>query len=185
MAPLRRSHLLLANGKIRVVARCATAYALGMTTAVTTTLRFVPMPLEIAEEARRTMRDRFGHTLHVTRTQAPCRLCLRISKEPEDFILLSYQPLPDTGPYAEIGPIFIHASDCEPYTNEETFPSDFAERPLVLRVYDAAGTIYDALVAEPGTAPERAAQFLDNPEIAEVHVRHVSYTCFDFKIVRA
>ena len=46
---------------------------------------------------------------------------------------MSYQPLPDTNPYAEIGPIFIHA-----------------------RV-----------------------------EIAEVHVRHRSYTCYDFKVVRA
>jgi len=46
---------------------------------------------------------------------------------------LSYQPLPDTNPYAEIGPIFIHA----------------------------------------------------RAEIAEVHVRHRSYTCYDFKVVRA
>lgn len=155
------------------------------TTAVTTTLHCVPIPAEIAEEARRTTRDRFGHRLQVVREHGPCRVCLRISKEPEDLILLSYQPLPDTGPYAEVGPIFIHANACEPYSDFETFPPDFAPRSLVLRAYDYAGHIYDAIVAQPGEAPERAAAFLSNAAVAEVHVRHTSYTCFDFKIVRA
>ncbi len=131
------------------------------------------------------MRDRFGHGLHVTKTQGPCRLCLRISNEPEELILLSYQPLADTGPYAEIGPIFIHARACEPYSEIDTFPADFSQRPLILRAYDHAGHIYDADVAQPGLARERAAEFLSDPAVAEIHVRHVSYTCFDFKIVRA
>jgi hypothetical protein len=100
------------------------------------------------------------------------------------MILMSYQPLPDTGPYAEIGPIFVHAQDCRPYSDVETFPSDFAARPLVLRAYGYDGRITDARVAEPGQARSVAAEFLGRAEVAEIHVRHVSYTCFDFKIVR-
>jgi len=148
------------------------------------TLRYLPIPETIALEARRTRKDRFGHDLRATTTEAPCRVCLRISGGPERLILLSYQPLPDSGPYAEIGPIFIHADDCVPYDDVETFPQDFAGRRMVLRAYGHDGQIVDALVAEAGTAPQRAAALLGDDAVAEVHVRHESYTCYDFKIVR-
>jgi hypothetical protein len=152
---------------------------------VTPRLRYIPIPEEIAEEARETLRDRFGHKLSAIREVGPCRVCLRIPRTPEDLILLSYRPLPDTGPYAEIGPIFIHADRCTPYHEVEEFPKDFAPRRLVLRAYDSEGRIADASVTEPGEAERKAAEFLSNATIAEVHVRHESYTCYDFKIVRA
>ena len=154
------------------------------TTPIELSLAYLPIPDEIAAQARRTLVDRFGHHLHVERNQAPCRSCLRISNEPEDLILLSYQPLPDTSPYAEIGPIFIHAHDCAPYGRAE-FPNDFLERELVVRAYGRDGRIADAVVAAPGHAEAAAAAFLAKEHVAEVHVRHRSYTCFDFKIVRA
>ncbi len=152
---------------------------------VSTLIHFLPIPLEIAQEARRTRRDRFGHSLAVTRTIAPCRLCLRIPNEPEELILLSYQPLPDTGPYAEVGPIFVHARSCHPYEEIERFPGDFETRPLVVRAYGHDGQIVGAAVTEPGAAQARAHAYLADDAVAEVHVRHVSYTCYDFKIVRA
>jgi hypothetical protein len=148
-------------------------------------MHYLPIPEPIAIEARTMMRDRFGHELHITKEKAPCRLCLRIPSVPQELILLSYQPLADRGPYAEVGPIFIHAAGCRPYPDVETFPVDFAARRLILRAYGSAGQIVDAVVARPGNAPERAAEFLSENRIAEVHVRHESYTCFDFKIVRA
>ena len=147
-------------------------------------LRYLPIPEEIAGEARRTLRDRFGHQLRVVKERGPCRLCLRISPNDEDHILLSYQPLPDTGPYAEIGPIFVHAGDCTPYASIDQFPGDFISRRLVLRAYGKDGGIVDATIADPGRAPAIAAAFLDDDDVSEVHVRHESYTCFDFKIVR-
>jgi hypothetical protein len=155
------------------------------TTTRATALRYEALPAGLAREARETLRDRFGHVLCVVKAQAPCRSCLRISREPEDLILLSYRPLEDDGPYAEVGPIFIHARACEPYAEVETFPPDFLERPLVLRAYDRAGAIFDATVAEPGSAPAVASGFLEDERVAQVHVRHVSYTCYDFRIVRA
>jgi hypothetical protein len=151
----------------------------------TKTIRYLPIPEELANEARERLVDRFGHRLHVVKAQGPCRLCLRIPKHPENLILLSYQPLPDTGPYAEIGPIFIHAERCSPYEHIDTFPEDFAARRLVVRAYGHGGEIVDASVAEPGKAGSVGAAFLTDERVAEVHVRHESYTCFAFKIVRA
>jgi hypothetical protein len=146
-------------------------------------MKYTPIPQDVAEQARRTLRDGFGHRLHVERNQAPCRSCLRISKEPEELILLSYQPLPDTNPYAEVGPVFIHAHACMPY-NAREFPADFLERELVVRAYNREGRIADAVVAAPGKAEEAATAFLADVRIAEVHVRHTSYTCYDFKVTR-
>lgn len=159
-------------------------YDLRMNATLTSALQFLPIPQEIADEARGSLIDRFGHRLRVVKEQAPCRLCLRISSAPEDLILLSYQPLPDNGPYAEVGPIFIHAFPCRPYQSLEEFPKDFKTRQLVVRAYGTDGQIVDAVVAEPGEAQKAAETFLSSPAIAEVHVRNTSYTCFDFKIVR-
>ncbi|HEV7179497.1 MAG TPA: DUF1203 domain-containing protein [Candidatus Baltobacteraceae bacterium] len=150
-----------------------------------TPLRFVPVPEEIAERARRTMKDAFGHSLHVQREHGPCRICLRIAseEEPEDFILLSYQPLADRNPYAEIGPIFVHARPCTPY-DADAYPEAFLSRTVVVRAYDKEGAIFDATIAGPGEAEGAAATFLMNPTVEEVHVRAQTYTCYDFKIIR-
>jgi len=131
------------------------------------------------------MIDRFGHQLHVQSVVAPCRHCLRIPLVAEDMILISYRALPDSGPYAEVGPIFVHARVCERYADVASFPRDFLSRSLVIRAYDIDGRIADAVVAQPGEAEPAAYAFLQNDAIAEVHVRHISYTCFDFKIIRA
>jgi hypothetical protein len=147
-------------------------------------LNYLAIPEEVAAEARATMRDRFGHDVQRVSDTGPCRVCLRIAQQPEELLLLSYRPLPDAGPYAEIGPIFIHAQPCEPYASTTAFPEDFAQRRLVLRAYDRVGRIAGAVVAQPGAAPQRAAEFLENEAVVEVHVRHESYTCFAFKIVR-
>jgi hypothetical protein len=147
-------------------------------------MKHLPISTEIADEARATLVDRFGHQLEATREIAPCRVCLRIPTEREEMILMSYQPLADTGPYAEVGPIFVHVHRCRPYSDVATFPPDFAARPLVLRAYGYDGRITGARVAEPGRAAADANDLLSRAEIAEIHVRHVSYTCFDFKIVR-
>lgn len=154
-----------------------------MTTA-TIVLHYVPVPPEVAAEARRTMTDAFGHPLEIAEVAAPCRICLRIAKTPERMMLLSYRPLEDRGPYSEVGPIFVHAEPCEPYAELGSFPADFAERPLILRAYDREGRIAAAVSAQPGQAPREAERMLGDEAIAEVHVRHVTYTCFDFKIVR-
>lgn len=147
-------------------------------------MKYLPVPTQVADEARERLADRFDHRLHVVREAAPCRVCLRIPSEPEEMMLMSYQPLPDTGPYAEVGPIFVHARRCTPYREVYAFPADFSGRPLILRAYGYDGQITDARIVEPGQAQANAAELLNHSDVAEIHVRHVSYTCFDFKIVR-
>lgn len=148
-------------------------------------LHYLPISTHLAARVRQTRKDDFGHDAVVYRDAAPCRVCLRIGAVPENLLLLSYRPLDDCNPYAEVGPIFIHEDPCEPYSAFDAFPEDFVSREVVIRAYDREGRIAAAMVAQPGLGADAAAEFLRNPEIAEVHVRHVSYTCYDFKIVRA
>lgn len=163
------------------------AYRRRMTTVATDiTLAFTPIPTAIADEARATRKDGFGHDL-VTQTgeRSPCRMCLEISTPDEELLLMSYRPLDDDTPYAEIGPVFIHARACPPYEARLTFPPAFASRELVIRAYGYDGRIVDATVARAGGAPAAARAFLMRSDVREVHVRHVSYTCYDFKITRS
>ena len=148
-------------------------------------VRFIAIPDDLAARVRATLRDDCGHVRVPRDVAAPCRVCLRVPSEPEPMLLLSYSPLADTGPYAETGPVFIHVRDCSRYSEESSFPADFAARPLVVRAYSHEGEIADALVAGPGEGEGAVRRFLQNRAIAEVHIRHTSYTCYDFKAVRA
>ena len=42
----------------------------------------------------------------------PCRHCLRNVAAGEDYLILAYRPFPALQPYAETGPIFLHAEPC-------------------------------------------------------------------------
>ena len=43
----------------------------------------------------------------------PCRHCLEGVAAGEDYLILAYRPFPALQPYAETGPIFLHARECE------------------------------------------------------------------------
>ena len=86
-------------------------------------------------------------------------------------------------PYRETGPIFLHADGCERYAGG-TLPPDFAQRPIVLRAYDAAQNIARAEVVVDGTTEQRIAGLVADPEIAWVHARSLTHGCYLFRIDR-
>lgn len=150
------------------------------------TLLYHCLPDAVVRRARRELRDDFGHTLAVQPGEtAPCRSCLRITNPGEPLILLTYRPFDaDYGPYAETGPVFIHADPCEPYASKTTFPKEFETRSLVLRAYDAQHRIAESMVAQPGAAEAAARALFEDPRIRCVHARNVAYGCFNFAVER-
>ena len=149
-------------------------------------LFFKGIPSAMADQARSTRVDAYGHVLRIQNDQAaPCRHCLRITRTGEPVLLLSYNPFgADHGPYSEVGPIFVHADSCPAYSQNDTLPQDFRERELVLRAYNHAHAIEDSVIASPGGAENAARHFFKNEKIAYIHVRHTTYGCFDFTIER-
>jgi len=143
----------------------------------------------LAERIRTTLRDDFGNELHVQITQDvrsnPCRHCLRLTNPGERLILFAHRPFTTTGPYAETGPIFIHADACEAYGETSVFPADFQDRPWTVRAYDGAGNIVTGVVAQAGGAQAAIERQFEDPAVTFIHLRSPSWGCYDFQVERA
>jgi hypothetical protein len=153
----------------------------------TSTFRIVPVATEIAETARRAVnKGTSGHALITADSPEtyPCRHCLRWAEPGEHLILFPYPAIPSGHPYAETGPIFVHANNCQRYTTPNEYPADF-RNGRVFRAYDSNYQIIDAQVVD-GREPELVIQRLfENPETAFVDVRSLTRGCFTFRIQRA
>jgi hypothetical protein len=152
-----------------------------------TRLRFSisPISTDIADRIRTMLVDDFGNQL-VARPadSAPCRHCLRITKPGEHLIVFAYQPFTIGGPYAEVGPVFVHAAPCEAYAHCDIFPEDFRKRILTMRGYNAEGTIETAELSEAGNPEATIERLFSNERVSFIHVRNPAWGCYDFRIDR-
>src|SRR5579872_1320582 len=172
---------------IRIARRPMGWYAVRMLQATQTKLRVVSMPTETADRVRESLHDGHGNTLQpgTDYGSGPCRDCLRYSKPGEPLLLFSYRPFGEPRPYQEVGPVFIHAEPCARYESTDAIPEDFANRPLVLRPYDANDNIADSQrYADAGEAATIARELLANEDVAYVHARSRSHGCYLFRIER-
>ena len=81
--------------------------------------------------------------------------------------MFGYRPPTPQGPYREVGAVFAHADRCEGYAGDG-YPSDWLDRPQVLRAYDDRGWIHPATTTHDGTDPEAAlAAVLAAPGVVE------------------
>ena len=149
--------------------------------------RIIPLPTEIAEVARSAIKaGAADHALVMAQSPGtcPCRHCLRWAKPGERVILFPYAAIPSGHPYAESGPIFVHAEKCERYGATGEYPIDF-RNGRVFRAYDAKYKIIDAEIVN-GSEPEVVIEGLfQNPDTAFVDVRSVTHGCFTFRVQRA
>ena len=152
-----------------------------------TSFRYAPIDEAIVNSVRTTLRDGHGNALHVHVSDsdtAPCRSCLKITPRGTRLILFAHRPFLTGGPYAETGPVFVHADPCEPYRARDVFPPDFRPRRLVFRAYDAQGAIHDATLADGVDAEQTLAHQFADAAVARVHVRNPAWGCFDFAVER-
>jgi hypothetical protein len=145
------------------------------------------VPTAVAERIRLTLADDFGNPLKVTQSQepVPCRHCLQLTRPGEDVILFAYCPFETSGPYAEVGPVFIHARACTAYECPESLPADFSGRQRLFRAYNKAGEIVDARPAEPAKHMEVVQDLFADREVSYIHSRSPTYGCFTYRVQRA
>ncbi len=115
---------------------------------------------------------------------APLRCCLREAGPGERLALIAYRPEGTAGAYREVGPVFVHADPCQGYAERDTYPAGFRDRRQVLRAYDEAGRIAEALLVEGVQAEAGIAHLLASPRVATIHSRNVLYGCYMFAIGR-
>lgn len=118
----------------------------------------------------------------------PCRHCLTEIAAGDPYLILAYRPFPGPQPYAEIGPIFLHAGPCERHPEVAVAPAMFLgwER-LLVKGYSANDRIVYAVgaVVEVREMDAYAAELLAREDIAYVHARSAQFNCYQVRIDRA
>lgn len=115
----------------------------------------------------------------------PLRCCLRTAAEAEAVALISYAPFTARSPWAEVGPVYIHAEPCAGYPDSGALPADLRTGPRVLRTYHADMSLdYDDItyVASGEDLEPALRDLLDRPGVAEVHVRASMSQCFTYAV---
>lgn len=118
----------------------------------------------------------------------PCRHCLERVKEGDAYLVLAYRPFDAHQPYAETGPIFLHADECERAADSGSLaPMFHLGGNYILRGYRANGWInYEvADVVEAGEIVETARAMLDREDVAWLHMRSSRFNCYQARIERA
>ena len=118
----------------------------------------------------------------------PCRHCLSPVNKGEDYLILAHRPFPAAQPYAETGPIFLHARECErAEDSSKSAPMFQYGHGYILRGYrDNDWINYDAAeVVTPDAIEETARRLLDREDVSYVHMRSSRMNCYQCRIERA
>jgi hypothetical protein len=149
--------------------------------------RVEAIPTGVVERVRAAGVDDLGNEVVVRVADepgAPLRCCLRDAEAGERIALIGYRPFPWDGPYAETGPVFVHADGCPGYAGTGAYPEGFRHRQQIFRAYGHDRTIVDARIVDGAGAEPAIADLLARPEVAFLHSRNVAYGCFMFAIHR-
>ncbi len=128
--------------------------------------------------ARRVLSDGEGN---------PCRHCLNDVAAGEPFLVLAHRPFPDAQPYAETGPIFLHAEPCERHGEVAEVPALFLSwAQALVRGYGKDDRIVygTGQVVPSAEIAVTARELLAHPEVAYLHLRSASNNCYQCRIER-
>src|SRR5258708_20536750 len=117
------------------------------------------IPAETLHRIRAAGQDDFGNELVPIVSEAggaPMRCCLKPSEPGDRVCLIACRPFTRPGPYAESGPVFIHADACAGYPDAGSYPPGYRDWPtMVFRPYLYDGTIaYDPIHMADGPPPQ-------------------------------
>jgi hypothetical protein len=116
----------------------------------------------------------------------PLRCCLRYAEPGEQITLISYAPFEHPSVWREVGPVYIHAAQCEGYTPTGRLPEQLRTGPCVLRTYRADDTMnyeHNTVVTEEAALEPIIERLLCNTDVTTVHVRTLAPQCFLYAAV--
>ncbi|MCU4186320.1 DUF1203 domain-containing protein [Acidiferrimicrobium sp. IK] len=154
-----------------------------------TSFRIKALDAAYLEGVRSRGTDEFGNAVIAVANEepggTPLRCCLREAEIGEKVALIAHQPARIGGPYAEVGPVWIHADRCEGHGAPDAYPEGFRHRRLLFRAYDARGRQVDNRIAEGAVAEAVIDGLFSRPDVAYIHARNVLAGCYMFTVERA
>jgi hypothetical protein len=153
-------------------------------------IRFVALETSLVRSLQAGGLDANGQTpeRHVSPGRGvPCRHCLRPVATGEPFLILSHRPFPSPQPYAEQGPIFLHAEACARHLPSAEVPAMLASEHYLVRGYGADDRIVygSGQIVPTGQIVGAAEAMFADPRLAYIHVRSATNNCFQCRLERA
>lgn len=154
------------------------------------TIRCVALPTERVRQLQSGAADDYGIVPERRISDGggtPCRHCLRHVAAGEAYLVLAYRPFPERQPYAETGPIFLHAGPCERAEDGEALPPIADDTPdYIVRGYGSDDRIVYGTGAVTPTEriASRATELFGRGDVAYIHVRSARNNCYQFRIER-
>ena len=154
------------------------------------TIQFKALPTQHVRALQRCAGDAYGRIPERKISDGdgvPCRHCLKHVPAGEEYLVLAYRPFPDLQPYAETGPIFLHARECERAAETEALPEMLESADYIVRGYGQDDRIVygSGGVIPTGAIAARAEALFERDDIAYVHVRSARNNCYQCRIDRA
>lgn len=117
----------------------------------------------------------------------PCRHCLTDIPKDEEMLILAFRPFPDDQPYAEVGPIFLCAKECESYERFEETPPILRTSPTYLiKGYNSENRIVygtGEIVAQ-NEIYEKLTCVLEHENVKYADVRSAKNNCFLCRVTK-
>ncbi|QPH54350.1 DUF1203 domain-containing protein [Pontivivens ytuae] len=116
----------------------------------------------------------------------PCRHCLKPVPAGAAYLTLAWRPFPEAQPYAEVGPIFLCAEECEAPAPSAKIPAFLTSPDYLIKGYTADHRICygTGAIVPTSSIPEAAERILEDPDVAFVDVRSARNNCFHVRITR-
>jgi len=151
-------------------------------------VRIVAIPSEIAESVRATLSAPvYGFPAHVETgaDSAPCRHCLRqIQPGTEQRILFTYNRFTGVEPLPQPGPVYIHASVCERYPENGSFPEELRSSPRTLEAYARGRQLRAQEHVADGNMEPAIHRLFAIPDVEYIQVNSTTAGCYTFRIER-
>ena len=148
----------------------------------------IPIDKHLMEPIRKNLLDSSGNTLIIETVKSErsiCRVCMQHFKLEERRIFFRYNPFTTDSIYTEIGPIYIHADQCDQPNDTEIPSSAFSNLPIILKGYNKNEELIDIQKVGKLAFDQSVMRLFSNPSIISIHVRDAEYGCYVAKLLKS
>lgn len=149
--------------------------------------RFRALPTEPVRAVQAGGPDANGHPPELAVSDGrgnPCRHCLTEIAAGLRMLVLAWRPFPAPQPYAEVGPIFLHAGACPRWEGSGVPAMFLAWEQLLIRGYGPDDRIVygTGQVVATSRLLDTAGMVLARPDVAYLHARSAANNCYQCMI---